>query len=238
MKSICAPSMPDLWRTGRSREGRTHGTRSEEEYGAGMSQPPPAHTEGGRQSPPDKHLVFMTRTKTPGQRNQSHAPSCSKPGGQNTKGPVLPMGPWRRVSPLTAPQEKRVPLPSRLPGVCVCEGRLSPLTDPGSGAMVAAPVPLPHGPRGSGCEGCGSRSLTEAGRRKGRPVLFPSRTRTRRQRGVHPPPLTEPGGGGGVSVPLPHGGTGWGGPALPLPSRSLRTRSGCRVPAVPSPGSS
>lgn len=29
------------------REGRTHGTGSEEEHGVAMSQPPPAHTEGG-----------------------------------------------------------------------------------------------------------------------------------------------------------------------------------------------
>lgn len=65
-KSICAPSMPDLWRTGRSREVRTNGTRSEEEHGAGMPQPPPAHTEGRRQSPPDKHLLLRTRIKTPG----------------------------------------------------------------------------------------------------------------------------------------------------------------------------
>lgn len=74
MKGICVPSMPELWRTGKSRDGRTHGARSEEEHSGGTPQPPPAHTEGGWESPPANHLLLRTRIKTPGQRNQGHAP--------------------------------------------------------------------------------------------------------------------------------------------------------------------
>lgn len=72
MKGICAPSMPDLQRTGKSREGRTHGARSEEERGAAKSQPPPAHTHRGRarvstwQTPPPQDKDQNTQLEESG----------------------------------------------------------------------------------------------------------------------------------------------------------------------------
>lgn len=70
LKGICTPSMPDLRRTGRSRGRTAHGARSEEEWGAGTSEPPPAHGEG----PPGKGFLLRTGIKTSGERKQGHTP--------------------------------------------------------------------------------------------------------------------------------------------------------------------
>lgn len=149
MKSICAPPMPDLQRTGKSREGRTHGARSKEEHGAGTSQPPPAHTQREGES------LHLANTSSSGQGSKHPVRGISvmlpqlKTAGrgttswQSTAGPVLPPG-W--VSLLRAPRGRWIPLPSRQPGVCA-----------GGGVYACRPL-SPHRARG-----CGAGSLSPHG---------------------------------------------------------------------------
>lgn len=200
MKGICAPPMPDLQRTGKSREGRTHGARSEEEHGAATSQPPPAHTQREGES------LHLANTSSSGQGSKHPVRGISvmlpklKTAGrgttswQSTAGPVLPPG--TGLSPQGTPGKMDPPPLTATRCVCrggrVCVSASLPSQSPG----VWGWVPLPSRNRGGG------RRVRRRGGRSDSP-----HGTGEEQEGIIPSPLTEVGrrkGGVGVG-PSPHG---------------------------------
>ena len=131
--------MPGLWRTGRTREGRTHGARSEEERGLGFLQ----HTQREGESLHPANLLRRIKTQEPGPRSRPQL----KPAGRALRGQSRPRGPQRGPLPSRCPGEEGSLSPHGKP-VCVGGVSPAPLMDPGRRKGGFSPSPLTE-PRGS-----------------------------------------------------------------------------------------